>query len=109
MTASIVLSIPRTGPRAVASRARKGRGCWRRAAFGDAQWRNQHRCYPGVTAGRALSSLAVFECPRQDSNLRSRLRRTMLFMAPTCQNTPWPPSLGSVWGGPRLGDPFDAN
>jgi hypothetical protein len=76
--ASIALSIARAGLRAVGSRARIGRGYWRRTAFGDAQWRNQHCRYASFTAVQALTSLAVFECPRQDSNLRSRLRRPLL-------------------------------
>jgi hypothetical protein len=37
-------------------------------------------------------------CPRQDLHLRSWLRRPILFAASTCQNTPWPRTLGGVWG-----------
>jgi len=31
-----------------------------------------------------------------------RLRRPILFAAPTCRNTPWPHSLGGVWGEERV-------
>jgi hypothetical protein len=62
--ASITLSIARTGPRPAASRARIERGYWRRTAFGDAQWRNQHGRYSGVITVQPLSSLAVFERPQ---------------------------------------------
>jgi len=41
-TASIVLSIARTGPRAAVPRPRIGRGYRRQATFDDAQWRNEH-------------------------------------------------------------------
>jgi len=39
-------------------------------AFDDAWWRNWHYRYPSLTAVQPLFLLAVFECPRQDSNRR---------------------------------------
>ena len=76
--ASIVLSIVRTGPRGQRSRALLGHRYRRQAAFGDAQWRNQYGHRFGASASQGRISLVVFECPRQDSNLRSRLRRPLL-------------------------------
>ena len=49
-----------------------------KAAFGDGQWRNGYPRYRDISATERTISLAVFECPRQDSNLRSRLRRPLL-------------------------------
>ena len=44
------------------------------------------------------SNLCLEQCPRQDSNLRSRLRRPVLYRAPTWQNAPPTAPLGSAWG-----------
>src|SRR5262249_35997159 len=38
------------------------------------------------------------QCPRQDSNLRSRLRRPILFTASTWQNAPFPSGWGAYGG-----------
>ena len=66
------------GPAVKYSRALLGHRYRRQAALGDAQWRNQHRGRLGDLTAQQKISLAVFECPRQDSNLRSRLRRPLL-------------------------------
>ena len=73
---------------------------WRWRVSGDTQWRNacdnpirlsalQGDNFAGcVRVPRA-------ECPRQDSNLRSRLRRPVLFTSSTWQNAPFPPAWGA--------------
>ena len=66
------------GPAVKYSRALLGHRYRRQAAHGDAQWRNQHGSRLGDLTAQQKISLAVFECPRQDSNLRSRLRRPLL-------------------------------
>jgi len=63
-----------------------GGGYWRRAASGDAQWRNDRTDHLSVSARPALLSLAVFGCPRQDSNLRSRLRRWLVPSTASCED-----------------------
>ena len=48
-----------------------------------------------VVPGQAAFWLATGGCPRQDSNLRSRLRRPVLFTPTTCRNTPSAPHWGA--------------
>ncbi len=47
-------------------------------------------------------------CPRQDSNLRSRLRRPVLFVAATWQNACWRPRWGA-YVGRAMGGEFGAD
>ena len=52
----------------------------------------------GAQAARDCLSVRIYAselCPRQDSNLRSRLRRPVLFTAATWQNAPFPPAWGA--------------
>jgi hypothetical protein len=52
---------------------------------------------PGARTVQDCQSVRIYafeQCPRQDSNLRSRLRRPMLYDAPTWQDAPFP----SGWG-----------
>ena len=73
----------------------------------------------GVTAGHSLGTqpgqgcqsvriYAFGQCPRQDSNLRSRLRRGMLFTVSACQNTPpaadWGAYVGAQGTSPAVPD-----
>ena len=60
-------------------RALLGHGYQRRVASGDAQWRNQPEGQSNDSAVRSVILLVVFGRPQQDSNLRTRLRRPLLY------------------------------
>ena len=72
------ISTARSMPRPGSFWTRIGHRHWPRMASGDGQWRNGYLRPSGIAATETRISLAVFECPRQDSNLRSRLRRPLL-------------------------------
>ncbi len=59
--------------------ARMGRGDRRRVASVDGEWRSGHTATRRIAATEKRISLGVFERPRQDSNLRTRLRRPLLY------------------------------
>src|SRR5262245_17901098 len=68
-----------TPPRGYAGfRGSIGAGFWRKAAAGDGEWRSQHSGRIGISPGQGGFSQVIGGCPRQDSNLRSRLRRPLL-------------------------------
>src|SRR5215467_2874985 len=56
---------------------------------------------PGTCSAQDCQSVRIYaseQCPRQDSNLRSRLRRPILFTASTWQNAPFPSAWGAYGG-----------
>jgi hypothetical protein len=84
------LGFPRLGPDSGTDRE-KGPERFRVAAG--------HR--PGVRAAQDCQSVRIYasdQCPRQDSNLRARLRRPVLFMAATWQNARRRPPWGAYGG-----------
>jgi hypothetical protein len=51
---------------------------------------------PKARRGQKLrSNLCLYQCPRQDSNLRSRLRRGMLYDVSTWRNASFPADWGA--------------
>jgi len=71
-------------------------------AFADVRWQGRNRPPGLVVAGRRVISAAQEGRPRQDSNLRTRLRRPHPCITPTCTNTPSRRSVGRAWGGESL-------
>lgn len=59
--------------------ARMGRGDWRHVASGDGKWRSGHTATRSITAGKGKFSEVLKERPRHDSNVRTRLRRPLLY------------------------------
>jgi hypothetical protein len=58
------------------------------------RFRRSQACARIGQDGKGVRIYASEQCPRQDSNLRSRLRRPLPYDAPTWQNAPFP----SGWG-----------
>jgi hypothetical protein len=63
-----------------------GRGDRRQVASGDGKWQNGHADTRSDTAGQGIFSEVLKRCPRQDSNLRTRLRRGLLCIPLTSRN-----------------------
>ncbi len=61
------------------ARARIGHGHRPTEAFGDGKWRNENTRPDGIAAAQMLFGKVVSGRPRQDSNLRTRLRRPLLY------------------------------
>ena len=57
---------------------RMGGEIWLPLAFADVRWHRPEPPHEANSAGRNGVSVAKCGCPRQDSNLRSRLRRPLL-------------------------------
>jgi hypothetical protein len=68
------------------SGARMGRGDRRQVASGDGKWRNGHAATRSDTAGQGIFPEVLKGRPRQDSNLRTRLRSPFPGMALTSGN-----------------------
>jgi hypothetical protein len=85
---------PRSG------RCRGAYGAWKLSAIGvaDVRWQGRNRPPGLVVAGRRVISAAQERRPRQDSNLRTRLRRPHPRTMLTCTNAPSCRSVGRAWG-----------
>ena len=68
-----------SGPLKASFRSRIGRGYRPEAAHADGKWRNDNSGDLSVTAGQNEFSLVFRWRPQQDSNLRTRLRRPLLY------------------------------
>jgi hypothetical protein len=69
----------RSSPLYAAARSRIGRGNRLGAAHGYGQWRNGGDHGSNVSAGQRPFQQVRKERPQQDSNLRTRLRRPLLY------------------------------
>jgi hypothetical protein len=65
--------------RSAAHRSLLGHSNRPEAAFHDGQWRNQSQSRNAMPAGGVASFEFKIERPQQDSNLRTRLRRPLLY------------------------------
>ena len=72
--------------------ARMGRGDRRQVASGDGKWRSGHTTARSVATSQGMFSEVLKERPRHDSNVRTRLRRPLLY----------PLSYGGFRAGKRL-------
>src|SRR5262249_18569464 len=63
-----------------------GRGIWRLAASGGTRCLSLSPVGSSIAPGQRAIPEAIKQRPQQDSNLRSRLRRAVLFRSLTCVN-----------------------
>ena len=87
----------------VTARGRMGGGSWRTTAHRGGRWRREQGDPDRLVPGQDGFPLMMAGRPQQDSNLRTRLRRGLLYTAATWQDVSFRPPLVAYRGRRRSG------